>query len=133
MSFRLAVFVAVGSLALWGCGSDGDADGARAPLVVRDPLPTAPDDGDGVAGEVHVEIVIADFAFVSDQQVPAGGQVVVTNTDAASHTWTAVDGPFDSGTLAERESFEFAFGAPGTFEYLCSIHPSMTGTITVTG
>jgi plastocyanin len=57
---------------------------------------------------------------------------VVTNTDAASHTWTAVDGSFDSGTLAEGDSFEFVFDGPGTFEYFCNIHPSMTGSVTVT-
>jgi plastocyanin len=65
--------------------------------------------------------------------VPVGGKVVVTNTDGASHTWTAVDGAFDSGTLAEGQSFEFTFDEPGTYEYRCNIHPTMTGTITVTG
>ncbi len=57
----------------------------------------------------------------------------MTNTDGASHTWAAVDGSFDSGTLAEGDSFEFTFDEPGTFEYRCNFHPSMTGTITVTG
>ena len=84
-------------------------------------------------GEALVEITIADFAFVGAQQVPAGGRVVVTNTDPASHTWTAVDGSFDSGTLTQGESFEFTFDEPGTFEYFCKLHPSMTGTIKVTG
>lgn len=133
MVIRLTVLVAVGSVALSGCGSDDDTDLAAVPSVVGDPLPTAPEGGEGVAGQLQVEIAIADFAFVGDQQVPAGGRVVVTNTDGASHTWTAVDGLFDSGTLAEGDSFEFTFDEPGTFEYRCNFHPSMTGTITVTG
>jgi plastocyanin len=133
MRIHKFVLVAVGSLALWGCGGDDDADVAAVPSVVDDVLPTAPPGGDEDPGPVQVEIAIADFAFVGDTQVPVGGKVVVTNTDGASHTWTAVDGAFDSGTLAEGQSFEFTFDEPGTYEYRCNIHPTMTGTITVTG
>ena len=133
MIARRILLVAISSVVLWGCGSDDDADVAAVPSVVDDPLPTAPESDEGAEEQVQVEIVIADFAFVGDQLVPVGGQVVVTNTDGASHTWTAVDGSFDSGTLGEGDSFEFTFDEPGVFEYVCSIHPSMTGSITVTG
>jgi plastocyanin len=40
-------------------------------------------------------------------------------------------GSFDSGTLAQGASFTFKATKPGTIAYFCSIHPSMTGTITV--
>ena len=30
------------------------------------------------------------------------------------------------------EVFSTIFDSPGTFEYFCAIHPSMTGTVTVT-
>ena len=133
MVVRRIALVVVTSVALWGCGSDNDTDVGAVPSVVDDPLPTAPESGDGGTGQVQAEIVIADFAFVGDQEVPVGERVVVTNTDGASHTWTAVDGSFDSGTLAEGDSFEFTFDEPGMFEFFCAIHPSMVGAITVSG
>lgn len=135
MRTRVVVLVAVGALALVACGSDDDADVAAVPSVGSGlPASTAANgDGDGETEPVRGEIVIEDFTFVGDQQVPVGGTVVVTNTDAASHTWSAADGSFDSGTLAEGESFEYTFDESGTFEYRCDIHPTMTGTIEVTG
>lgn len=139
MLFRVALLIAVGSAALVGCGSDGDADSDPVATVAGDPVstPAENDDGDGEAeggGEpVSSEIEIADFAFVGAEEVAAGTTVVVTNTDSASHTWTAADGSFDSGTLGEGSSFEFTFDEAGTFDYFCNIHPTMTGTITVTG
>lgn len=137
MVVRRIMLVTVGSLALWGCGSDGDPDVAPAPTVADNSLPTEPDsdetDTDGVDADVEVEIVISDFAFSGGQDIAVGQRVVVTNTDSASHTWSAVDGSFDSGTLGEGDSFEFTFDEPGTFDYLCNIHPTMTGSVTVTG
>jgi plastocyanin len=40
---------------------------------------------------------------------------------------------FDSGTLAQGETFEFTFEEAGEFDFFCSVHPDMTGTITVEG
>ena len=132
MPLRLPLIVALGSMVLWGCGSDDGSDGASVSSVAGDPLPTAAEGSDDDREQVQVEIAIADFQFVGDQDVLVGGRVVVTNTDDASHTLTAVDGSFDSGTLAPGDSYEFTVDEPGTFEYRCEIHPSMTGSITVT-
>jgi plastocyanin len=132
MVLRTATLIVVGSMVLVGCSSDDDTEIDAVPSVAGDPLPTAPANDQGTTGQVQVEIAISDFAFVGDQQVPVGGRVVVTNNDGASHTWTAVDGSFDSGTLNAGDSFEFTFDDPGIIEYRCSFHPSMTGIITVT-
>jgi plastocyanin len=86
--------------------------------------------GDGAAGENA--ITIADFAFSGVTEVPVGTTVTVTNEDGTTHTWSAVDGAFDSGALDPGESFEFTFTEAGTFDYFCNFHPSMTGTIVVT-
>ena len=132
MPLRLPLVVALGSMVLWGCGSDDGSEGAAASSVAGDPLPTAAVGSEDVREQVRVEIAIADFEFVGDQDVLVGGRVVVTNTDVASHTLTAINGSFDSGTLAQGDSYEFTVDAPGTFEYRCEIHPSMTGSITAT-
>jgi hypothetical protein len=44
---------------------------------------------------------------------------------------SAEDGSFDSGTLESGASFEYTFATPGTYSYLCRIHPEMTGTIEI--
>lgn len=91
------------------------------------------DDTSDAAPADGATITIADFAFDGITEVAVGTTVVVTNTDSAPHTWTAVDGAFDSGSLGQGETFEFTFDTAGEFEYFCNFHPSMTGTITVTG
>ena len=98
--------------------------GAAVTLAAADEA-SAPVEGDA--------ITISDFAFSGVAEVAVGTTVTVTNDDGSPHTWTAVDGTFDSGGLGQGESFEFTFTEAGTYEYFCSIHPSMTGTIVVTG
>jgi plastocyanin len=58
--------------------------------------------------------------------------VTWSNEDSVGHTVTANGGAFGSGTIAPGTSFTRTFATAGTFAYHCSIHPSMTGTITVT-
>ena len=38
---------------------------------------------------------------------------------------------FRSQALDEKDKFTHRFDKPGTYKYLCSIHPKMVGTITV--
>src|SRR5215210_8604443 len=80
---------------------------------------------------------IKDFAFNPPNITVAPGTTVTwVNNDQAPHTVTATDpaGAFDSGTLQPGQSFSVTFTQPGTtYAYYCVIHPSMTGTVTVTG
>ena len=89
-------------------------------------------EGEGATGTENT-ITISNFAFDGVQEVPVGTTVVVVNTDAVPHTWTAEDGTFDSGALGEGDTFEFTFTEAGEYAYFCNFHPSMTGTIVVTG
>jgi hypothetical protein len=75
---------------------------------------------------------IVDLAFEpAALELPAGTAVLWTNTGAAPHTVSAEDGSFDSGTLQPGSTFERTFTTPGTYAYLCQIHPEMTGTIEI--
>jgi plastocyanin len=78
-------------------------------------------------------ITIADFTFDAPTTVAVGDTVEVVNEDTVGHTWTAAGGEFDSGTLATGATFDHTFEEAGEFDYFCSIHPDMTGTITVEG
>ncbi len=64
--------------------------------------------------------------------VTVGTAVAWKNLDAEPHTVASIDGAFRSGALDQGESFTFTFAKPGTYRYVCSIHPQMTGTVIVT-
>ena len=51
----------------------------------------------------------------------------------AVHTGTAADQSWDSGRLPIGATFSQTFADPGVYEFLCTIHPAMKGTITVNG
>lgn len=98
-----------------------------------DTLPATPgaDDPDST-GDASVEI--ANFEFEPGTlTVAAGSTVTWTNNDTAPHTVTASDGSFDSGNIDPGETFSFTFETEGTFDYVCSYHPGMAGSVTVTG
>ena len=64
-------------------------------------------------------------------KVTAGATVTWQNNDGEPHTVVSVDGSFRSAALDTGESFTFKFTKAGVYKYICSIHPRMTGTITV--
>lgn len=74
---------------------------------------------------------IRNFMFAMDVTVPAGTTVTWINRDGEPHTVVSLDGLFHSKALDEGDSFSFRFEKPGTFKYICSIHPRMTGVVTV--
>ena len=77
-------------------------------------------------------IQIADFSFGGPRTVAAGAVVQVTNADAAAHTLTATSGAFDTGVVDQGATVSFTAPAePGTYEFICEIHPSMTGSLVV--
>ncbi len=81
--------------------------------------------------ELMQEVMIKDFAFSpSTLTVKKGTTVTWTNEDSAPHTATSGD-VFDSGNLGTGQSFSYTFDEAGTFDYICTIHPSMEGAIIV--
>jgi len=85
-----------------------------------------------VARAATHELVIAKFSFGPPSlTITAGDTVRWTNLDAVVHSVTSVNGAFDSGEFGEGEAFSFTFTTPGTYDYLCTPHPQMTGRIVV--
>ena len=77
-------------------------------------------------------VTITGFAFSPPSvTVNEGDTVTWTNEDGMAHTATGDGGAFDTGTLADGASATVTFDTAGTFAYLCSIHPTMTGTVVV--
>ena len=87
------------------------------------------------AASTSNSVTIENFAFSPAAiTVKKGTTVTWTNKDSAMHTVTETDGQDGpkSGDLATGKSYTFTFDKVGTYKYDCSIHTSMTGTVTVT-
>jgi len=58
--------------------------------------------------------------------------VVWTNRDSVNHTVVALDNSYVA-TLAPGQTFTHTYTAAGVYQYHCTIHPWMTGTVMVLG
>jgi plastocyanin len=131
----LALTCALG-LGLGACGGgddDDDAGGGSSTTSTASTTTEAAPSSSEPAGPVEGDAVtIANFDFGPNQlAVSPGTTVTWTNDDPTSHTATADDGQFDTGSLAPGDSGEFTFDEAGTFAYHCEIHPSMTASVVV--
>lgn len=86
------------------------------------------------ASAATVKVSIKNFAFApTPLTVKKGTTVIWTNDDSAPHTVTSVSGgPLNSGTLSTGNTFSFVFSQAGSFDYFCTIHPTMKGRVIVT-
>jgi plastocyanin len=118
----LALFLC--AVALAACGGDDDDGGG--------------DQGGGgaTAGACpsgSVEIKMVDIKFDPQEATAGVGQEICwVNEDTIDHNAVAESGAdFESELFGEGETFTATVDSPGTVEYVCTIHPGMTGTITV--
>ena len=65
------------------------------------------------------------------RKIAPGTWVTWSNDGQDAHTVTADDGTFDSGNLDPSEGFSWYFDKPGTWQYTCTLHTWMVGTIIV--
>lgn len=142
----LILIASMAALALAACGGSA---GTTAPTPVTGPTAAisqapesvpasgapesqAPPSAEPSEGSEAAEVSIVDFEFSpATIEVAAGEEITWTNEGQAPHTATFTDGP-DSGSLATGDDFTHAFEEPGTYDYICSFHPQMTGTVEVT-
>ena len=85
------------------------------------------------ASTAQNKIEIKDFAFDPQKiTVKSGEKITWINRDGEPHTVVSVGKKFQrSPGLDTDQEFTITAGAPGTYEYFCSVHPKMTGTIVV--
>jgi amicyanin len=77
-------------------------------------------------------VAIDNFTFNPQQlTIKAGTTVTWTNKDDIPHAIAAVNRQFKSKAWDTDDAYSFTFATPGTYEYFCSLHPHMTGTIVV--
>jgi plastocyanin len=89
-----------------------------------------------VAAASSKSVMIMNYAFSpATLTVKVGDTVTWTNMDSAPHTVTVTSGPvkFNSGNLAQGQSFTYTFTEAGTYSYYCAVHPDMKASVTVVG
>ena len=80
------------------------------------------------------EIAIENFKFVPATLTIAPGTAVTwNNRDEEPHNIVNVDTPrrFRSQAIDGGEKYTFVFDQPGTYKYICAVHPHMEGTVIV--
>ena len=119
--WSLAVTLGV-VLILSACG--GDADGGRSKAAEREEAESR--EGTSVA--------ITNFRFEPQEvQVPPGTKVAWINKDSATHKiqdLSDLNIPI-SRDLPEGYRYSIRYEKPGSYSYVCAIHPFMTGTVKV--
>jgi plastocyanin len=102
------------ALALGACGTDEASTAATA------------------AGNGEPTVTIQDMAYTPETLTVQAGITVtwVWNDGAIAHDVKGDD--FRSKVISEG-TFSHRFDQPGSYDYLCTLHPNMTGTIEVAG
>lgn|SRR5262245_228555 len=84
------------------------------------------------AQAANAEVQIDQFTFAPSRlTVKAGTTVTWINDDDIPHTVASSSKLFKSQALDTTDKFSFTFTTPGSYEYFCSLHPHMTGTVVV--
>ena len=111
---------------------------AKFNIVVLDAVGTVTTDkSSNEENKVDILGLEAPFYTPNTVNIKAGETLTFDNIDANFHTITSgtqesgPDGTFDSGLLSAGEKFTFTLDTPGTYQYYCTIHPNMIGTIIV--
>jgi amicyanin len=78
------------------------------------------------------EVTIDNFTFSPQTlTIKAGTKVTWTNRDDIPHTVASATKAFKSPALDTDDTYSFTFTTAGSYEYFCSLHPHMTGTVVV--
>jgi plastocyanin len=133
-------------LVVAGCGDDEEEGGDDAQNTEQpaeegsagggggaDEDAPAEDDAGGGGGGGSAEVSMEGIKFNPAQvTVKSGDTVTWTNNDTVGHDVTGDSFKSgDAGGLANGDTFEFTFDKAGTFDYVCTVHPGMEGSVTV--
>jgi len=125
-----------------GCGGDdsdngggGDNGGAAAPAETQEeqPAPEAEEPADSGGTGSGPQVSMKDIKFNPGTLTIKPGQTVTwTNDDSVGHDVTGDDFQSgDPGGIDGGGTYSHEFKKAGTFNYVCSVHPGMKGTIKV--
>lgn len=97
-----------------------------------DVLPVVNNPGGGNPSPGANEVWMQNTAFTpATKTITAGTTITWTNKDATSHDVASLTGVFTSPTMGQGATFSYTFTAAGTYNYRCTFHQGMNGTIIV--
>ncbi|MFF3224891.1 MULTISPECIES: cupredoxin family copper-binding protein [Nocardia] len=123
----------VAALLVAGCGG-GDTDSAATTTKRSPQSTTSATTPPGDTKPAAVTVAVDDMKFApAEITVKTGDTVTWHFADKAPHT---VQGIGDkamglNSPIIDKGDWSYTFTVPGTYRYLCSLHPEMRGTITV--
>ena len=80
------------------------------------------------APSVHID----NFTFTPQEiTITRGTTLTWVNDDDIPHTVAETGQAFRSKAMDTEQKFSFTFTEPGTYDYLCSLHPHMQGKVIV--
>jgi plastocyanin len=115
ISWRMSAFAAGAMVAAWSASAGAEQVAAATPN----------------------EVIIENFAFVPATLTVAPGTAVTwSNHDEEPHNIVNVPSAgeprvFRSQAMDGGEKYTFVFDKPGTYRYICAVHPHMEGAIVV--
>jgi plastocyanin len=118
---------AVIALAAAGCGSSSDNNSSSSSSSEAAPATSTASGGGGKTVTIDMKNIQFNPSSVS---VKVGQTVKWVNQDEAPHN--VKGGPLNSKTFGKGGSFEFTPKKAETISYVCTIHPNMKATLTVT-
>ncbi|MFI6363362.1 plastocyanin/azurin family copper-binding protein [Nocardia sp. NPDC050630] len=133
MSTRIATgSVLAATVLLAGCGSGGTNSTPTSTTAKSGHTTTTTKAGDSKTAAVTVDVTDMKFS-PADVTVKVGETVTWKFKDSVPHT---VQGIGDkamgiNSPIFDKGEWSYTFFAPGTYRYLCSLHPQMRGTVTV--
>jgi plastocyanin len=112
-----------------GTGCPGEEPAPAPPAAAAPGAPAAM----AMGGHSTIDITMSGLAYSPAAITVAPGSTVKwTNMEDAPHTITSKGGGMlKSKTLQKGGSFSFQFATPGVYAYYCTVHPNMTGTVSV--
>ena len=133
MKRLLIMLLACVALVAAGCGGDDESSSSSSGSSTKKEDTSGSGSGAATTSDT-VEIDMKNFQFVpKDATVKVGQTVKWVNQDSAPHDATdEKTGQFKSDQFAKGESYEFTAKKAGKISYVCTIHPGMDGTLTVT-
>jgi plastocyanin len=128
----LALVLACVALVAVGCGGDDDSGGGGGGGTYGGGGGGG-DDSSGGGGGGSASVAMKGIAFKpASVTINKGDTVTWTNGDQVGHDVTADDfNSGDPGGIGNGESYKYTFKTAGTFDYVCTVHPGMKGTVIV--
>lgn len=111
---------------------DSLAPTMRGVITVVEPPPDTSGASGASADGASADIRIIDLDYdPREVTVAVGATVTWTNTGQAPHTVTDRSGGWTSDVLPTGGTFQHTFDTVGRYEYICTLHANMVGTIIV--